>query len=67
MRNRFAGPCYRCGKTVEAGKGFFEKLDPKRRKKFKLHPYVKWLTQHKECSVKYRGTDVFCRPEEAVR
>ena len=25
MRNRFAGPCYRCGLAVPAGAGYFEK------------------------------------------
>lgn len=25
MRNRYPGPCYRCGKTVEAGQGHFER------------------------------------------
>jgi hypothetical protein len=66
MRNRFAGPCYRCGKTVEAGQGFFERPDPKRRVKFNLHPSVKWLTQHKECSVRFYGTDVFHKPRRAA-
>ena len=26
MRNRYPGKCYWCGKTVEKGKGHFEKV-----------------------------------------
>lgn len=25
MRNRFSGPCKNCGRTVEAGAGYFER------------------------------------------
>ena len=25
MRNRYPGTCYKCGKSVEPGKGFFER------------------------------------------
>jgi len=65
MRNRFAGPCYRCGKTVAPGQGFFEKPDAKRLERLKLGLHVKWLTQHKECSVKYYGTNFSVGTAEA--
>ena len=48
MRNRFPGTCYRCGKTVEAGAGHFEKIVGTRN----------WRVQHAGCAIKYRGTDV---------
>lgn len=48
MRNQFAGTCYRCGETVEAGAGHFEKT-----------PFTRfWRVQHAECAIKFRGTDV---------
>lgn len=48
MRNKFPGTCYRCGKTVEAGQGHFEKT-----------PFTKfWRVQHATCAITYRGTDV---------
>lgn len=48
MRNQFAGTCYRCGETVEAGAGHFEKT-----------PFSRgWRVQHAECAIKFRGTDV---------
>ena len=56
MRNRFAGTCYRCGKTVEPGAGFFEKVNSKRLAALGLHTTTKFITQHKECSVKWYGT-----------
>ncbi len=27
MRNRYPGPCYRCGNTVEKGDGHFERYN----------------------------------------
>lgn len=56
MRNRFAGKCYRCGKTVEVGAGFFEKVDRKRLAALGFHTTAAFITQHKECSVKWYGT-----------
>ena len=48
MRNQFAGTCYRCGETVEAGAGHFEKT-----------PFPRgWRVQHAECAIKFRGTHV---------
>lgn len=49
MRNRFPGPCYRCGTLVEASAGHFER-----------HPTAsgKWRTQHVECAIHHRGRDV---------
>jgi len=43
MRNRFAGTCYRCGKTVEPGAGHFER-----------HGHG-WRTQHADCCIKARA------------
>jgi len=45
MRNKFAGTCYRCGKTVEAGDGHFERK------------HRKWRIQHASCAIKWRGTN----------
>jgi len=48
MRNRFPGTCYRCGETVPAGEGHFEKT-----------PFTRfWRVQHTGCAIKFRGTDV---------
>lgn len=44
MRNRYPGNCYRCGETVDAGAGHFER---------RRHG---WATQHAECAVAYRGS-----------
>ena len=45
MRNKFAGPCYRCGETVAVGKGHFERHNGK------------WRTQHANCAIIHRGTN----------
>lgn len=59
MRNQFPGTCYRCGGRVKAGEGHFERFSAGHRKKYPKAPYtMKWLTQHSECAIKYRGTDV---------
>lgn len=42
MRNRFPGTCYRCGKTVEAGAGHFERHNGG------------WRTQHADCAIRAR-------------
>lgn len=47
MRNRYPGTCFRCGEPVAKGKGHFQRTRDGR-----------WLTQHAECAVKYRGTNV---------
>lgn len=44
MRNRYPGKCYRCGETVEAGAGHFERLGRT------------WRVQHAECAIQFRGT-----------
>lgn len=44
MRNQFPGVCYRCGKTVPAKEGHFERH------------IGTWRTQHVDCAIKYRGT-----------
>lgn len=41
MRNRFAGKCYVCGKTVEPQQGHFERY------------HGKWRVQHKEHANNY--------------
>lgn len=38
MRNKHAGTCYRCGKTVEAGTGHFERRKGGWRVHHALHP-----------------------------
>lgn len=45
MRNKYAGPCFRCTKTVEAGTGHFQRLNGS------------WIVQHAECAIEHRGTD----------
>lgn len=40
MRNKFPGPCYRCGKIVLKGAGHFERHQGG------------WRTQHADCAVK---------------
>lgn len=57
MRNKFAGPCFRCGQTVAAGEGHFEKLRPERRRLLNAPTLTKWLTQHAACAIRYRDTD----------
>lgn len=47
MRNRYPGPCYRCGETVAAQAGHFERLKGRG-----------WAVQHAECAIAYRGTAV---------
>lgn len=43
MRNKFSGPCYRCGKEVRIGDGHFQKHG------------AKWLLQHAYCAIQYRN------------
>lgn len=58
MRNKYGGQCYRCGKRVAPGEGHFERFGRHHRKKYPNAPRsIKWLTQHAECSVEYRGTN----------
>jgi hypothetical protein len=42
MRNKYPGTCYRCGKTVEAGAGHFERHNGG------------WRTQHAGCAISGR-------------
>lgn len=42
MRNKYKGPCYYCGKTVEVGQGHFERHNGK------------WRTIHAGCVLKQR-------------
>lgn len=48
MRNQFPGTCYRCGNSVPAGEGHFERSPVSRG----------WRVQHAECAIAFRGTDV---------
>ena len=54
MRNKYAGKCYRCGLTVEKGKGHFERFQGG------------WRTQHAECAIRFRGTSLQAEPELGV-
>ena len=58
MRNRYPGQCYRCGERVEAGEGHFEQVSIRTMEKLGLAGVKsRWLVQHAECAIKYRGTD----------
>ena len=43
MRNKYPGPCYRCGMTVLAGAGHFERMAGA------------WRVQHSDCAIRWRG------------
>ena len=43
MRNKYAGPCYRCGQTVAPGDGHFERHNGG------------WRTQHADCAIEHRS------------
>ena len=45
-RNTYPGTCYRCGRTVAAGAGHFERYGRA------------WRVQHAECAIQFRGTNV---------
>ncbi len=47
MRNRFSGVCFRCGKEVKVGEGFFQAIrqTPELRKKY----VGRWLLRCKAC------------------
>lgn len=47
MRNKYPGPCYRCGQHCKAGDGHFERV-----------PGVGWRVQHATCAIQFRRTDV---------
>lgn len=57
MRNKYAGECYRCGGTVAAGEGHFEKVTNVQRRKGDTCSLPNWLTQHAHCAIRFRGTD----------
>lgn len=59
-RNKFPGACYRCGGTVPANEGHFERITYSHRKKWNAPELRGWLIQHATCAIKYRGTDVHC-------
>ena len=43
MRNKYAGPCYRCGRTVAEAAGHFERYNGT------------WRTQHAHCAIQHRN------------
>lgn len=47
MRNKHPGICYRCGKTVEKGKGHFEKNHGQ-------FTGGKWRLQHTKCCLDHK-------------
>ena len=53
MRNKFAAPCYRCGETVPAGEGYFERCKGS------------WRVQHIECckAARKERTEAFAKAE----
>lgn len=52
MRNSYSGICYRCGETVEAGEGHFEKVNG-----------GGWRVQHADCAIRWRGKAAPTREE----
>lgn len=44
MRNRYPGPCYRCGMHVQVGEGHFERVRGKG-----------WRVQHADCAIRWSG------------
>ena len=72
VTNRFPGICYRCGLAIPPTEGVFEKTGHMQRKKWPGRNLPKWLTQHHECAVQYRGTTVHYifaphKPSEGMR
>jgi hypothetical protein len=56
-RNQFEGQCFRCGKTVKAGEGHFERVGKIQREKFGSAVWgKKWIVQHADCAIEHRGT-----------
>lgn len=67
MRNQFPGVCFRCGKTVAAGAGHFEKVTKVQIEKYgDLARGYKWLVQHADCAIQHRGTVKTCMPDRAI-
>ena len=57
MRNKFPGTCYRCGETVSAEAGHFERISNSQRRKWNAPRLHGWLTQHIRCAIRFRGTN----------
>lgn len=57
MRNQHAGTCYRCGEKCDVGAGHFERITRIQRAKWGPRFYVRWLIQHADCAIKWRGTN----------
>ena len=66
MRNSYPGTCFRCGGHVPAGKGHFERRTRAACLKWPGKPLPKWLTQHADCAIEFRGTNVHHRFAPAV-
>ena len=58
MTNAYEGTCYRCGKPVPPKTGVFEKTGRMQARKWPGHNLPKWLVQHHDCAVLYKGTAV---------
>ena len=54
MRNKYAGPCYRCGEMVAPGEGHFERYQGG------------WRTQHAACAILWRGKPPSAAREAAM-
>jgi len=57
VRNKYPGKCYRCGETVEAGAGHFEKIEGG----------TGWRVQHATCCLLAREEKEKTRSEERDR
>ena len=57
MPNKYAGTCYRCGETVEAGMGVFEKVSKVQADKWPNSQLKeRWLIQHHNCAKQWKHT-----------
>ena len=57
MRNRYPGTCYRCGKTVLAGQGYFERFDRNNKAGWTdAEKRSRWRVQHVACAKIHRAT-----------
>ena len=57
MRNQYAGICYRCGETVRPNEGRFERVTKIQREKWGASFVGRWLIQHANCAIVWRGTN----------
>lgn len=62
MRNKYGGPCYRCGEYVKPGEGFFERGVNRRldRLGFPKRHFLRnrdYICQHATCAEEHKGTN----------